>query len=105
MCHSVKFINSLKRHAKQPKTQCETGSNARRNRLKRNAFKAKTQCVLSQKEKGTHSGTLLFQTYVEDLAGLERHVESLDAMGQGTKGDEVHASLGIGNHRVEGDAA
>ena len=49
-----------------------------------------------------------FRSGVVQLAAafsLEAHVEGLDAVGEGTEGDEVDAGLGIRNHGVESDAA
>ena len=47
----------------------------------------------------------LFDFQFVAACGLEAHVETLHAMGKGTEGDEIYASLGIGYHGVEGDAA
>lgn len=39
------------------------------------------------------------------LAGLERHIERLDLVGQRADRYEIHAALGIGAQRIERDAA
>ncbi len=36
---------------------------------------------------------------------LEAHVEALDAVGEGSEGDEIDSGQGIGQHIVEGDAS